>query len=94
MMVDDISLELLNIEDRIWEYEFNSNEPLGLSTDVFRATIKIFMTSVLSKMWELQESENIPQEIREDMAKCCGSQIKELIKVYTGIDTETLYGTT
>lgn len=91
MTKKDISLELLNIEDRMWEHEFDSNEPLYLSDDAFRASVKIFMTAMLTKMWKLQEKEQMPDDVREDMAKCCGTQVSELIKVYTGIDTKKLY---
>ena len=57
----------------------------------FRASVYIFQSALLDKMWELQETENISKEIREDMAKKCGESIRSLIKTFTNIDTFDLY---
>ena len=42
-------------------------------------------------MWELQETENIPMNIREDMAVKCGTEIRALIKKYCNIDTHEFF---
>ena len=63
----------------------------GFDDQAFRASIYIFQSVILDKMWELQEKENISIEIREDMAKKCGENIRSLIKTFTNIDTFDLY---
>lgn len=57
----------------------------------FAGATKVFMSAMLDKMWELQERENMPQEAREQMAQELGQKIKELVKVYTDIDTTKLW---
>ena len=55
------------------------------------AGIFIFQSVVMDKMFELQDSEDIPLNIREDMATKCGYEIRDLIKKYCNIDTHQLF---
>lgn len=82
---------LVEIENIIWESEsFRQIQP-QFTDDGFRASIKIFMTVILDKMWELQEKENIDQKLREEMALKCGEEFRKLIKTFTNVDTMDLY---
>jgi len=63
----------------------------GFDDEGFRASVYIFQSALLDKMWELQEKENISMEVREDMATKCGENIRNLIKTFTNIDTFELY---
>lgn len=82
---------LVEIEDTLWEFEtFNGQKP-NYTMDGFRAAIKIFMSVVMDKIWELQEIENIDMEDRINMANNVGEEIRNLIKTYTDIDCHKLY---
>jgi hypothetical protein len=63
----------------------------GFDDEGFRASIFIFQSALLDKMWELQEKENLPIETRADMATKCGEAIRSLVKTFTDIDTHNLY---
>lgn len=91
MIGEKISPILVEIEDTLWEFEANSAVKPEYSIEGFRAAIKIFMSVMLDKMWELQEEEGISQENREQMAMTCGKETKELVKRFTNIDTPDLY---
>jgi hypothetical protein len=86
-----ISKQLQEMEQLLWQYEFDGGGPLGYDLITFRAITKIFMSGIIDKMWDLQEKENIDMDIRSDMALKAGDDIRNLIRKYTGIDTHELY---
>ena len=45
----------------------------------------------MDKMYTLQTTEDIPNEIKMDMALKLGGDLRELIKTYCNIDTHELY---
>jgi hypothetical protein len=59
-------------------------EKPGLTDEGIRAAFNIAMTCLLEKMFEIQESEKMPQEDREKMAVSCGEEFRKLIHTYTG----------
>jgi len=79
---------LSEIEDTLLE---NYETKPGFDDEGFRASVYIFQSALLDKMWELQEKENISIKDREDMATKCGESIRSLIKTFTDIDTFNLY---
>ena len=88
---EKISPILVEIEEAMWEKDFNNPEIPNYTTEAFRASIKIFMSLMLDKMWRLQESEKIDSKDRQNMARKLGEDIQKLVKTYTGVDTKTLY---
>ena len=50
----------------------------------------IFNTLMGDLMWQLQESENIKIEDRMKMAEDLGGKIRDLLRVYTGLDSHKL----
>jgi hypothetical protein len=46
---------------------------------------------MLDKMWKLQEDEGIDINTIADMAEKLGSEIRNIIRIYTNIDTHSLY---
>jgi hypothetical protein len=50
----------------------------------------IFNTLMGDLMWQLQESENIKIEDRMKMAEDLGFKIRDLVRVYTGLDSHKL----
>lgn len=88
---EKLSPLLESIEDALWEYEYHVGMKPGYTQDGFRAGVKIFMSVMIDKIWELQESESIDINDRVNMVQKCGDDIRNLIKVYTNIDTHNLY---
>jgi len=91
MIGEDISLILEKIEVLLWSHEIYEKTRPEYPIEGFRAATKIFMSVILDKMWELQEKENMTMENRKKMAEKAGDDLKNLIKVYTNIDTFTFY---
>lgn len=88
---EKLSPVLSEIEDTLWEYEaYNGSKP-GYTIKGFRAAVKIFMSVLADKIWELQSDENIEMEDRLKIAQKCGEDVRKLVKVYTDIDTHKLY---
>jgi hypothetical protein len=79
---------LVEIQDTL--IDFSEHKP-GFNNEGFRASIYIFQTAILDKMWELQEKENIPMDSRVDMAEKCGTALKDFVKTFADIDTHKLY---
>ena len=91
MIGQKISPILEEIEETLWEFEGNSGMKPEYTTEGFRAGIKIFMSVVMDKMWELQQDETIDMEDRINMVEKCGNEVRELVKRYTNIDPPDLY---
>lgn len=87
-----ISPILEEIEDTLWEYEFNMpNIPPEYDELAIRSAVKILMSVSMDKMWKLQENEKLDLEDRINMSKKLGEDIRKLVKTYTNIDTHELY---
>ena len=79
---------LVEIQDTLLD---NYERKPSFTQDGFIAGTYIFQTVILDKMWELQEVENIPMNVREDMATQCGTEIRALIRKYCNIDTHEFF---
>ncbi len=86
-----ISPVIIEIEAALWDYEAQVSMHPEFTDEGFRAALKIFMSALLDKMWSLQAAEDIPFEIRCDMAMKAGQQVRELVKTFTNIDPHELY---
>jgi len=91
MIGEKLSPVLSEIESTLLEYEANVNRPPQYTDEGFRAAIKIFMSAMLDKMWKLQENEDIDIDARADMATKLGNELRNIVRVYTNIDTHNLY---
>jgi Tfp pilus assembly ATPase PilU len=91
MLGEQLNPILLEIEDIILEFEAELGEKPNYSLEGFRAATKIFMSTIMDKLWELQEADKISQDDRENMATKCGEDLRKFIKTYTDIDTFDLY---
>ena len=70
--------------------EFNANDSAGkpeFTDEGFRASIYIFMTVFMEKIYDLQDDENIDMGDRMKMVESAGTELRKLIKTYTNIDT-------
>jgi hypothetical protein len=91
MIGKKISPILSEIELALIEFEINVAKPPEYTDEGFRASVKIFLSVMLDKMWKLQEDEGIDINTRADMAEKLGNELRNIIRVYTNIDTHSLY---
>jgi hypothetical protein len=49
------------------------------------------MSVLMDKIWNLQCNENMDMEDRVKMVEKAGNDIRNIIKIYTDIDTHELY---
>jgi hypothetical protein len=91
MIGKKISPILSEIELALIEFEINVAKPPEYTDEGFRASVKIFLSVMLDKMWKLQEKEGIDINTRADMAEKLGNELRNIIRVYTNIDTHNLY---
>ena len=84
---------LEEIEQTLWEFESMDGGKPNYNIEGFRGGVKIFMSVLMDKIWELQNDENIPMEHRLNMANKAGEDVRKLIKTYTNIDCHELYKT-
>jgi hypothetical protein len=82
---------LLIIENAIWNFEADKEELPKFDDDAFRATIKIFATALIERIWKLQEDEHMFLDDRVQMALSAAKEIQKIVKVYANIDTKELY---
>lgn len=66
------------------------NSKPNYSNQDFMNAVFIFMTALMDKMYDLQQSESIALEHRYEMTASAGEQLRQLIKTFTGIDTQTV----
>jgi len=91
MIGKKLSPILSEIESALMEFEINVAKPPEYTDEGFRASIRIFLSAMLDKMWKLQEDEGIDINTRADMAEKLGSEIRNIVRVYTNIETHDLY---
>lgn len=83
---------LKEIEDTLWEYEFNApNMPPNYDNDAIKSSCKILISVMMDKMWNLQHNENMDLEDRINMTQKLGEEVRSLVKTYTGLDTHDFY---
>jgi hypothetical protein len=91
MIGKKLSPILSEIESTLMEFEINVAKPPEYTDEGFRASVRIFLSAMLDKMWKLQEDEGIDINTRADMAEKLGNEIRNIVRVYTNIDTHSLY---
>lgn len=91
MIGEKLSSVLSEIESALMEFEANVARPPQYTNEGFRAAVKIFLSAMLDKMWKLQEDENIDINTRADMAEKLGNELRNIVRIYTNIDTHNLY---
>jgi hypothetical protein len=91
MIGKKLSPVLSEIESALMEFEINVAKPPQYTDEGFRASVRIFLSAMLDKMWKLQEDEGIDIDTRANMAEKLGSEIRNIVRVYTNIETHDLY---
>ena len=82
---------LAEIEYTLWENEAVSIKKPDYTEEGFRAAIKIFMSVMMDKMYDLQVKEKIAFEDQVKMSEKLGRSVRKMVKTYTDIDTFELY---
>lgn len=83
-ILEDIEMSILN-------HEVYVGTPPGFTDEGFRSIVHIFSSALMDRIWRLQENENMSFEDRSAMVDAMGSQLRQLIKVYTDVDTHNLF---
>jgi hypothetical protein len=91
MIGEKLSSVLSEIESALIEFEANVARPPEYTNEGFRAAVRIFLSAMLDKMWKLQEDEGIDINTRADMAEKLGNELRNIVRIYTNIDTHNLY---
>jgi len=91
MIGKKLSPILEEIEATLWEFEANAGGKPEFTNEGFRASVKIFMSTLMDKVWELQQNEKFDMQDRINMATKLGEDVRKLIKTYTDIDCHKLY---
>jgi len=91
MIGKELSTVLVGIEKALWDFDLNGKSKPEYTTEGFRAATKIFMSALMDKIWNLQSNENMDIDDRVKMVEKAGSDIRNVIKIYTDIDTHDLY---
>lgn len=86
---EKLSPILTSIESTLWEYEAYEALQPHFTIDGFRASMKIFMATMMDKMYDFQLKKGIKD--KESMATELGEKVRAMVKEYTGIDTIELY---
>jgi hypothetical protein len=85
----NMAIEQADVE--IWK--LLDGEMFAVTDAGFAAAVHILHEACLTKMWILQERERMPQADREAMAEAFGAQLRDIIKIFTDIDTHNFYCT-
>ena len=92
--VDDfgkiLSPILLEIEGALIDYADTIGKKPNYEKYALRSAINIFTSTLMDRIWDLQDKEEMDLDTRKKMAQKCGEDIRKLVKVYADIDTYDL----
>ena len=81
---------LVKIEENVADMTDNYAHPIGLNNAQFIALSRLFISALYDKMWELQNLEEMPVEVRQDMYTKVNEEVCRMMVVYADIDAERL----
>lgn len=82
---------LNEISEALWEFEVQELGSPGFADEDLTAATKIFTSVMLDKLWQLAQKEGIDLETAGAMAEKLGNELRQMIKVYTGLDSHDFY---
>lgn len=82
---------LMDLEDIILIHNATLSTKPNYQPMALRASAMIFSSTMMDKMWEVQEFDKMPMEDRIKMAESLGSDLRKIVYKYTNIDTTKLY---
>jgi len=84
---------LTEIEKGLWDQDIRVDEgiakPYEYDKDAFRACLKIFMSSLMWKLWENKGERGL--EEMETRAESVGNELRSLVREFCGIETHDLW---
>jgi len=83
---------LAEIEATLWESEAMDGVQPHYTEEGFRAAVKIFMSAIMDKMYDVQRCDGMNLDDMAKMATSCGQELSKFVHAYTGINTKKLYG--
>lgn len=86
-----ISPILAEIEAALWESEAMHGLQPKYTEEGFRAGIKIFMSVIMDKMYDVQTADGMSLEDMSNMVVSCGNELMRFVHTYTGVNTRELY---
>lgn len=87
-----LSPTLEEIEEALWDFEFNRPGDLpGYTDKAFRAAVKIFSSAILERAFIHHKDKNSNKDKTLLAAYVYGVEIKKLVKKATGIHMPDLY---
>lgn len=93
MIGKELSPVLEEIEDTLLEFAADYPHKTSYTFEGFRAAAYIFMSAMMDKMYDYQDTKNMTLTDRENQATEVGTQLRKLILDYTGIDSFKFYET-
>jgi len=89
---DGLEKLLHEIEEYLWEYEFNNpSTPVKYADGTMGSATKIFTHLLLNKMWEYYEVKKLPQTQREKSVETVGKAIRQIVLDHAGVDLHKTY---
>lgn len=82
---------ILQLEAKIMDHDNIKGTPPNYSIEEFRAITKIFMSAMMDKMYLADSNSGVSFETMKEKAHNCGTELRELIIKYTGMDTHDFY---
>jgi hypothetical protein len=82
---------LAEIEMTLWESEAMYGLQPRYTEEGFRAAVKIFMSAIMDKMYDVQRCDGMSLDDMANMATSCGQELSKFVHTYTGINTKELY---
>ena len=76
--------------DKAAEYSLEVHEPLN-NVELFKNSAELFMRFLMEEMYKHGKENKLSQDTMESLAHTCGTELRELVGKYTGIDTHKLY---
>jgi len=86
MIGESLSPILEDIEDLILEHQVMMGEKPNFTEGALIASVTIFASCLMDKIWELQEREGIDMEHRLAMVKQAGEDIRKIVRTYADVD--------
>lgn len=82
---------ILQLEAKVLDHDNLKGTPPEYSMEEFRAITRIFMSAMMDKMYLADSNAGVVLETMQKNAHNCGTELRELIIKYTGIDTHDFY---
>jgi len=91
MIGQKLSPVLVEIESALWEFEQQKLGAPEYTDEGFRASLKIFMSTWMERIWQYQELKGMDRASKLKDVEQAGGELRSVIKKYTSIDPFDMY---